>query len=121
MDYGHRIAYAALEEGTPVVTRDGQEIGTLKRVLADYEEDIFDGLILDTPGGDRFVDAERLADIYEHAVVLSLSDDECAHLPEATAGPAVVEVDPEDTVKRTPGETIGRQIRQAWDRISGRY
>jgi hypothetical protein len=121
MDYGQRIAYAGLEEGTPVVTRDGQEIGTVKRVLADYEEDIFDGLILDTPAGDRFVDAERLADIYEHAVVLSLSNEESAHIPEATPGPAVVEVDPEDTVKRTPGEIIGRQIRQAWDRISGRY
>jgi hypothetical protein len=121
MDYGQRIAYAALEEGTPVVTRDGQDIGKVKRVLADYEKDIFDGLILDTPGGDRFVDAQRLADIHEHAVVLSLSDEESGHLPEATPGPAVVEVDPEDTVKRTPGETVGRHIRQVWNRISGRY
>jgi hypothetical protein len=121
MDYGQRVAYAALEEGTPVVTRDGQEIGKVKRVLADYEEDIFDGLILDTPGGDRFVDAERLADIYEHAVVLSLSNEEAAHLPELAPRPPVVEVDPEDTVKRTPAEIIGRQIRQVWERISGRY
>jgi sporulation protein YlmC with PRC-barrel domain len=121
MDYGERIAYTALEEGTPVVTRDGQEIGKVKRVLADLEQDIFDGLILDTADGDRFVDAERLADIYERAVVLSLSDEDAAYLPEATPGPAVVEVDPEDTVKRTPGETVGRQIRQVWNRISGRY
>jgi sporulation protein YlmC with PRC-barrel domain len=121
MDYGQRIAYAALEEGTPVVTRDGRAIGRVKRVLADFEEDIFDGLILDTPAGDRFVDSERLADIYERAVVLSLSDEETAHLPEATPGPAVVEVDPEDTVKRTPAEIIGRQVRDVWNRISGRY
>jgi sporulation protein YlmC with PRC-barrel domain len=121
MDYGQRIAYTALEEGTAVVTRDGREIGKVKRVLADLEQDIFDGLILETRGGDYFVDAERLADIHERAVILSLSDEEAAHLPEATPGPAVVEVDPEDTVKRTPGETVGRQIREVWNRISGRY
>jgi sporulation protein YlmC with PRC-barrel domain len=121
MDYGQRVAYTGLDEGTPVVTRDGREIGKVKRVLADFDEDIFDGLILDTPGGERFVDAERLADIYERAVVLSLSDEEATHLPELVPGPAVVGVDPEDTVKRTPGEIIGREILKVWNRISGRY
>ena len=58
MDYGQRIAYTGLEEGTPVVTRDGLRIGTVMRVLADFD-DIFDALLLDTTGGDRFVDAGR--------------------------------------------------------------
>jgi hypothetical protein len=121
MDRGQRIAYTALEEGTPVLTRDGQEVGSVKRVLADFEDDIFDGLVLETRGGDRFVDAERVADVYERAVVLTLSDEEARHLPPATPGPPVLEVDPEDTVKRSTAERLGQEIRQVWDRISGRY
>jgi hypothetical protein len=121
MDRGARIAYMALEEGTPVFTNDDEEVGTLKRVLADLDEDIFDGLIISTPDGDRFVDAEGVGDIYERAVVLALSSDETKHLPEATPGPAVLEVDPEDTVKRSTSEELARRLRSAWDRISGNY
>ncbi|MFL5838966.1 MAG: PRC-barrel domain-containing protein [Thermoleophilaceae bacterium] len=120
-DDGERIAYTALEEDTPVLTRDGQRIGAVKRVLADFEDDIFDGLLLDTPDGDRFVDADHIADIYERAVVLSISDAEASHLPEPEPAAAVVEVDPEDTVKRTAAERIGQEIRDVWNRISGRY
>jgi hypothetical protein len=121
MDYGQRIAYTALADGTPVVTRDGLLIGTVKRVLADFDDDIFDGLILKTADGDGFVDADHIADIYERAVVLSLSDEEARHLPEPEPAPAVVEVEPEDTVKRTAAERLGQEIREAWNRISGRY
>jgi hypothetical protein len=120
-DYGQRISYMAIEEGMRVVTRDGQDAGTVKRVLADMDDDIFDGLILDTPDGDRFVDAAGVADIYEHGVVLALSSEELRHLPEPGTGPLVVEVDPEATVKRSAAEQIGRRIRTAWDRISGKY
>jgi hypothetical protein len=121
VDYGQRIAYTALDEGTPVVTRDGLRIGTVKRVLADFDDDIFDGLVLETADGDRFVDADHIADLYERGVVLSVSDEEARHLPEPEPAPAVVEVEPEDTVKRTAAEQIGREIREVWNRISGRY
>jgi uncharacterized protein YrrD len=121
MNHGERSAYTALSEGTPVLTRDGQQIGTVKRVLADFDDDIFDGLLLNTSEGDRFVDPDRLADIYERAVVLSLSQEEIEHLPAPTPAPPLLEVDPEDTVKRTAGEDLGRELRSIWDRISGKY
>jgi hypothetical protein len=121
VDYGQRIAYTALAEGTPVVTRDGLRIGVVKRVLADFDDDIFDGLILDTAEGDRFVDPDHIADICERGVVLSMSDEEARHLPEPQPAPPVVGVDREDTVKRTAGERLGREIREVWNRISGRY
>jgi hypothetical protein len=61
VDYGQRIAYTPLAEGTPVVTRGGLRIGVVKRVLADYDDDIFDGLILDAAEGDRDVGADHIA------------------------------------------------------------
>lgn len=120
-DHGERIAYMAVEEGTPVLSRDGRRIGTVKRVLADWDDDIFDGLVVATGDGDRFVDAEGVAELYERAVVLALSSEEAAQLPEATPGPPVLEVDPEDTVRRTTSEEVLRRIRLAWQRVAGRY
>ena len=80
-DYGYRIAYIALEPGTPVVTSDGQQIGTVKQVLADFQDDIFEGLNIETADGDRFIDEEQIDDICERAVVLALSSEELANLP----------------------------------------
>jgi hypothetical protein len=121
VDHGERISYMALEEGTPVLSGDGTELGTVKRVLADWDEDIFDGLIVSTADGDRFVDAEGIVDIYERAVVLETSGEDARQLPEATPGAPVVEVDPEDTVKRSPAEEVARRMRLAWQRIAKKY
>ena len=81
MDYGYRIAYIALEPGTPVVTSDGQQIGTVKQVLADFQDDIFEGLSIETPNGDRFIDEAQIDDICERAVLLALSSEELTKLP----------------------------------------
>lgn len=121
MDRGAPISYVLLAERTPVFTAEETEVGKVKRVLADFDHDLFDGLVLDTPDGDRFVDASRVADVHERAVVLSLSSGEAAHLPEPTPAPAEMEVDPADTAKRSPAEEVGRTVRRVWDRISGNY
>jgi hypothetical protein len=121
MDHGPPTSYLLLTDGTPVLTATQTRLGTVKRVLADLEEDIFDGLIVETDAGERFVDASRVAEIYERAVELSLSDEEAAHLPEPTAGPAAMAADPDDTAVRSPAEEVGRAVRRVWDRISGNY
>lgn len=36
-------SYLTLEAGTEVVSADGRRIGTVRHVLADEENDIFDG------------------------------------------------------------------------------
>ena len=77
-----------LAEDTPVFSSDG-ELGEVKRVLADAEADIFDGLIVDTDDGDRFVDAPNVAELYERAVVLTLSADDAQHMPEPTRQPGL--------------------------------
>ena len=120
-DAGAPISYLVLAEGTPVVARDGTEAGTVKRVLADEGADIFDELVLDTPGGDRFVDADHAGELFERQVVLDLSGEELEHLPEATANPATVGLDPDDLGDDGPGDGLRDTLRRAWDRISGNY
>jgi len=120
-DYGEKISYLVLQPNTPVYTSDGQPAGTVKRVLAVPDEDIYDGLILDTHDGERFIDAPHASELYERAVVLDITADQLHHLPEPTANPAALKVDPDDTVKHSFGEELGETLRKAWDRISGNY
>jgi hypothetical protein len=42
MDLGNPASYLVLAGGTPVVTSDGHEIGSVEHVLADAGEDVFD-------------------------------------------------------------------------------
>ena len=120
-DTGAPISYIVLEEDTPVYSSDGQKLGDVKRVLADTEEDIFDGLILRTHEGDRFVDAPNVDALYERAVVLKLSAADAAHMPEPTPSPAVMEPTPDDIAGDTTEDTIAFALKRAWDRISGNY
>jgi hypothetical protein len=121
MDHGAPIAYLVLEEGTAVLASDGGDVGTVKRVLALPEDDIFDGLILDTAEGDRFVDADNVGELYERAVVLKLDSAQARQLPEPTKNPGVLEPSPDDVAGDTPTDQVQYRIRQVWDRISGNY
>jgi hypothetical protein len=81
-DDGHQIGYQALPRGVPVVTADGVEIGTVHRVLDNAREHIFDGIVVRTKEGRRFVDAPEVARITERRVTLSITADEARELPE---------------------------------------
>ena len=119
-DPGEPISYLALSEGTDVISSDGEEIGTVTHVLADPEEDIFDGIVIDDrvgPGGHRFVDAGLVEAIHERAVILKLAAEACKGLPEPSANPAALDAGPEETVP----EGLEDKLKRAWDRISGRY
>jgi sporulation protein YlmC with PRC-barrel domain len=116
-DRGDPVSYLVLAEGTPVYTSDGAQLGRVKRVLAEEEIDVFDGIIVDTGDGDRFVDAPHTGDLFERAVVLPFSAEEAAGLPAPEPNPAALDADPDDT---TP-TTLGDRVRRAWDLISGKY
>lgn len=81
-DDGYAISYKVLERGTPVVDRDGGDVGSVREVLENAAEHIFDGLVLDTPAGQRFVDAPEVARIAELRVTLTLDAAGVAALPE---------------------------------------
>ena len=57
MDLGDPVSYLVLAEGVPVMSSDGQQIGTVEHVLAVPEADVFDGVIVDTGDGHCFADA----------------------------------------------------------------
>jgi hypothetical protein len=81
-DEGHQIGYQALPRGVPVVSADGVEVGTVDRVLDNAREHIFDGIVIRTPDGRRFVDAPEVARIAERRVTLSITAEEAHELPE---------------------------------------
>ena len=115
MDYGEPSSYMVLEQGVDVISSDGDRIGVVEHVLADEEEDIFDGIVVDKrlgPGGLVFVDASQVAEIYEDAVLLSIDASAAEALPKPSANPAVME--------HHGIEDVEGKLRRAWDAISGR-
>jgi hypothetical protein len=80
-DEGHQIGYQALPRGVPVVSSDGIEVGTVERVLDNAREHIFDGIVIRTPDGARFVDAPEVARIAERRVTLSITAAQAGALP----------------------------------------
>ena len=65
-------SFLTLERGTRVVDRFGQPVGEVERVLL-LDGDGFDGLIVDTEAGDRFVDAPEVRRIAGGAVTLGIT------------------------------------------------
>jgi hypothetical protein len=117
-DMGAPSSYLALQPGTAVYTSDGRKIGEVEHVLAVPDDDIFDGVVLDTsvlPGGHRFVDAPEVAEIYERGVVLAIDAAAAEKLPEPSANPGALEVGPDDMV-----DGKHDRLRRAWDLISGK-
>ena len=81
-DDEHQIGYKALPRGVPVQTSDGVELGTVHRVLDNVREHIFDGIIVNTKQGRRFVDAPEVVRITASRVTLSIDSEAAKDLPE---------------------------------------
>jgi uncharacterized protein YrrD len=120
-DLGQPSSYLNLGKGAECYSCDGERVGEVEHVLAAPDEDIFDGIVLDTsvlPGGHRFVDAEQVEEIFERGVLLKIDRQAAENLPEPSANPAVMEVSPEDVAE--DGEsTLKRKLHRAWQLISG--
>jgi hypothetical protein len=112
-DLGDAIGYKVLRRGTPVRSSDGVQVGTVRHMLDNAREHIFDGIVIDTPGGRRFVDAPEVARIHERAVLLSITAEEARSLPEHGSAMA-------DRLRNAPtmrrARRAGRSLRDRWDR-----
>src|SRR5215469_16358281 len=56
------ISYQAATRGTPVLSSAGTQIGALEHVLEVPEVDVFDGIVVATKAGLRFIDAEDVVE-----------------------------------------------------------
>lgn len=83
----HEIAYSGVVAGTPVLSSDGQQIGTVERVLDIPDLDLFDGVVVATDAGDRFIDADRVDRITTRAVYCDISSSNAGHLPVPEGAP----------------------------------
>lgn len=90
---GDPIAYTALQPGTPVQTSDGHEFATVRSVLVDEKVSVFDGIVVVTAEGARFVDADQVGSIFTTHVRTTLSAEQVADLP-PPEGSNLVEIRP---------------------------
>lgn len=114
MDDGHAISYQALKRGTVVRSSDGVELGKVRRTEEETRSHIFDGIVVDTPRGRRFLDAPEVAHIAERAVTTTFPAAEAdAHLTEigSRAGRLASNTTTARRFKR-----FGRDLRARWDR-----
>lgn len=120
-DLGAPSSYLELGKGAECFTSDGEKVGKVEHVLAVPEDDIFDGIVLDTsvlPGGHRFVDAEQVEEIFDRGVLLKIDRKAAEDLPEPTANPAAMEVTVDDLAEGGEGK-LKRKLHRAWELISG--
>ena len=104
-DDGVAISYKLLEAGTPVHASGGEPVGTVSQVLDNTREEIFDGIVVDTPAGLRFVDAPEVSRIAERRVTLTIDAETATGLPEPDPGA------PEFRANTKPGR-LGRLWRK---------
>ncbi len=110
-DDGVPIAYTGLASGVSVVTREGTHIGTVEHVLQVPAEDLFDGLVVKTSDGLRFIDRDQIDTITTTRVRCTLSADEAASLP-APDGAPVYDVDPSQYSGSSLHDRFGRMFRR---------
>jgi hypothetical protein len=113
MDEGHAVSFKVLQRGTPVQSSDGVKLGTVRRVQEAKRENIFDGIVIETGDGRRFVDAPEVARIAERMVTLTFSAEEAdEHLLPAPSRMAD-RFRMAKTVRRT--KRLGRRARDSWN------
>jgi hypothetical protein len=118
-ELGAPISWRVLEQKTPVYAEGGVAVGVVRHVMAIRESDIFDGLVIHTHDGDRFVPAENISAMHERAVALSLDAGQVSALERPQPGPAAMTVDA-DTLTAKHLTSLRSLAGDTWDRLTGR-
>jgi sporulation protein YlmC with PRC-barrel domain len=106
----HPIAYTALQPGTSVQTSDGHHFATVQAVLVDEKVSVFDGIVVQTEEGARFVDADHVGSIYTTYVRTTLSREQAANLPPPD-GSTLIDIKPPRSMAARLGRRFGRRNR----------
>ncbi len=86
------ISHAAAARETLVLTGSGTKIGSLEHVLEVPEVDVFDGIVIATDCGLRFIEADLVKEITRSYFRCNLNDAQASRLP-SPRGPPVYRVD----------------------------
>jgi hypothetical protein len=80
---GDPTSWLVIEKGWRVLAADGTEVGTVVETLGDEDRDIFDGLTLSTGLLSKpvYVPSERVGEIVEGCVTISLDAEAVKRLP----------------------------------------
>jgi hypothetical protein len=108
VDLGSPISYFVLKQGTAVRATGHEQIGTVEHVLYVEQEDVFDGIVIQTDQGLRFVDSDQVDGIYERCVVTNLTAEQAGELPPPESGPPVYQVDAAEATGRSFGDRLRR-------------
>ena len=100
-------AYTALQAGTSVQTSDGHPFGSVQSVLVDEKVSVFDGIVVETTEGKRFVDADQIGSIFTTYVRTTLSAEQAAELPQPD-GSTLVDIRPPGSLAGRLGRMFGR-------------
>jgi hypothetical protein len=113
-EYGHAIGFEVLRRGTPVMSADGVEIGKVRRVSNAVRDRLFDGITIDTPAGQRFLDAPEVERIYERAVVTNFPAAETdQHLFDQESRVTAIA---KNTTTARQLKRLGQRAKDAWER-----
>jgi hypothetical protein len=113
-DDGYAISCKVLLRGTPVLSSDGVQLGTVRRVQEAKRENIFDGIVIDTTAGKRFVDAPEVARIAERAVTLTFPAGEAEQYLDQASPPLTGRLRKTKTARRA--RRLRERARDRWDR-----
>jgi len=105
------ISYQAAIRGTPVLSSSGTEIGTLEHVLEVPAVDVFDGIVIATKEGLRFIDADSVQQITRSGIQTSLDDTQASRL-EPPDGAPVYRVDALADTGQSLHDILGRLFRR---------
>ena len=105
------ISYQAAVRGTPVLSITGSQIGTLEHVLEVPEVDVFDGIVIATKAGLRFIDADDVQEITRSHIRCSIDDTQAAQLPPPDGAP-VYRVDALADTGHSMHDILGRLFRR---------
>jgi hypothetical protein len=87
------------------------EVGRVRRVLAARPQDVFHGLLVDTPAGDRVVAADEVSVLRARGVVLRLDAAAARHLRPRSADPVA---GPDNVL-----QALDDLVANLWRRLSG--
>jgi hypothetical protein len=105
--HDHPIAYTALQPGAAVQTSEGRQFATVQSVLIDEKVSVFDGIVVETAAGARFVDADQIDSIYTTYVRTTLSAEQAANLPQPD-GSNLIDIKPARSMADRLGRMFGR-------------